>query len=104
MGILGYVNKGSVQSIIAGSISGILVLIGTFISQRNPTIGYGLAAFVALAMLGRFIPAYMKDTSKVYPALVVILLSGIAFGALAWKHFSSCECKASSETKETVEN
>ncbi len=90
MGCLGYVNKGSIQSLIAGGVSGLLIILGTLLAQKNPTLGYGLTGFIAVALIGRFLPAYLKDMSKVYPSLVIVLLSVVAFGLLTLNHFKCC--------------
>src|SRR5579862_2172026 len=53
-GIEGYISKGSVPSIISGSVAGILLLLGLFVATNNTRIGYGICAVVAFGDLGFF--------------------------------------------------
>jgi uncharacterized membrane protein (UPF0136 family) len=68
-GVFGFVKAKSMPSLVAGSVSGAAlivagVLIGTGASTR---IGLILGLIVALALAGRFVPAFLK-TKKVMPA------------------------------------
>lgn len=79
-GIMGYVNKNSVASLIAGGVSGI-VLIGCGMAMRNAGASargaWWLALVVTLAILGRFGPAFLR-TGDWMPAGGTALLSILA--------------------------
>ena len=66
-GIMGYVSKGSVPSIIAGSVSGVLLVLAAFLLPGNAVAGLLLAAVVSLLLAGRFVPVFVK-TGNLMPA------------------------------------
>ena len=84
-GVMGYVKAGSTASIIAGSISGILLLVAAFLLPGNLAIGLALAAVVSIALAGRFVPAFIK-TGQAMPAGLMSVLSviGIIMAIVAW--------------------
>ena len=84
-GIIGYASKGSMASIIAGSVSGLLILAAAFLLPNNATAGLILAAVDSLLLAGRFLPAFMK-TGDFMPAGMMSILSviGIIVAVLAW--------------------
>ena len=75
-GVIGYASKGSMASIVAGSISGILLLVGAFLLPNNATAGLAVAGIVSILLAGRFIPAFMK-TGDFMPAGMMSILSAI---------------------------
>ncbi len=84
-GIIGYTSKGSVASIIAGSISGILLVAAAFLLPDHAAIGLALGAVVSILLAGRFIPAFMK-TGALMPAGMMSVLSaiGVVVAIVAW--------------------
>ena len=84
-GVMGYVKAGSMASIIAGSISGILLLVAAFLLPSNLALALGLAALVSLALAGRFVPAFIK-TGHFMPAGMMSILSmiGLVVAIAAW--------------------
>jgi uncharacterized membrane protein (UPF0136 family) len=84
-GIIGFTSKGSVASIIAGSISGILLLVAAFLLPNNVATGLVLAAVVSLLLAGRFVPAFLK-TGHWMPAGMMSILSviGVVMAIVAW--------------------
>jgi len=84
-GIMGYVSKGSMPSIIAGSVSGILLLVAAFILPTHAALGLALAAIVSVLLAGRFVPAFIK-TGSLMPAGMMSVLSviGIILALAAW--------------------
>ena len=84
-GIIGYASKGSMASIIAGSISGALILVAAFLLPNNAVAGLALGAIVSIALAGRFIPAFIK-TGDLMPAGMMSVLSviGIIMAIVAW--------------------
>ncbi|MDQ6859578.1 MAG: TMEM14 family protein [Verrucomicrobiota bacterium] len=75
-GVMGYVKAGSTASIIAGSISGILLLVAAFLLPANVTIALVLGLIISLLLAGRFVPAFIK-TGGIMPAGLMSVLSVI---------------------------
>ena len=84
-GVIGYASKGSMASIIAGSVSGLLILLAAFLLPNNVTAGLVLAGVISIALAGRFVPAFIK-TGDFMPAGMMSILSviGIIMAVLAW--------------------
>ncbi len=59
-GIIGYMGVGSVQSLVIGSVAGIIFLIGGFlISPTNP-VGLWVSLIASVLIAGRFLPKLLK--------------------------------------------
>jgi uncharacterized membrane protein (UPF0136 family) len=84
-GIIGYASKGSMPSIIAGSISGILLLLGAFLLPANIAAGLTIDLVVSVLLAGRFVPNFIQ-TGKAMPAGMMSTLSviGIVMALLAF--------------------
>ncbi len=84
-GVMGYVKAGSTASLVAGSISGILLLLAAFLMPGNLAVGLVLALVVSVALAGRFVPAFIK-TGSLMPAGLMSVLSviGIIMAIVAW--------------------
>ena len=84
-GVIGYVKAGSTASIIAGGISGIVLIAAAFLLPGNAPLGLIVAGIVSIALAARFIPAFMK-TGKVMPAGLMAVLSaiGVVVAIVAW--------------------
>ena len=84
-GVIGYVRAGSTASIIAGSISGLLLLVAAFLLPGNLAAGLALAGVVSILLAGRFVPAFFK-TGSMMPAGLMSILSviGIIVAIVAW--------------------
>ena len=84
-GIIGYVSKGSLPSIIAGSISGILLLVGALLLPNHVDAGLAIALIVSLLLAGQFVPKFVQ-TGKAMPAGMMSILSviGILTAIVAW--------------------
>jgi uncharacterized membrane protein (UPF0136 family) len=84
-GVFGYLRAGSMASIIAGSVSGVLLLVAALLLPGNATAGLVLAGIVSLVLAARFLPAFMR-TQDFMPAGMMALLSviGIVMAVLAW--------------------
>ena len=84
-GIIGYVSKGSVPSIVAGSISGILLLAAAFLLPQHHTAGLVLALMVSLLLAAQFVPKFFS-TWKMMPAGMMSILSvlGIVAAVVSW--------------------
>src|SRR5438094_7947690 len=66
-GIIGYVKAGSLPSIIAGAITGLLLLIAAFLLTDHRTVGLATAFIVSLLLAAQFVPKLIR-TGKIMPA------------------------------------
>jgi uncharacterized membrane protein (UPF0136 family) len=84
-GVIGYVKAGSLPSIIAGSIAGVLLLIGGALLPEYRAIGLATGLVISLLLAAQFIPKFIR-TSKVMPAGMMSILSviGIVVALVAW--------------------
>jgi uncharacterized membrane protein (UPF0136 family) len=84
-GVIGYVKAGSLPSIIAGAITGILLLVAGWIMPTNRAAGLVVGLVVSLLLAGQFVPKFIR-TGKVMPAGLMSILSviGIVMAILAW--------------------
>jgi uncharacterized membrane protein (UPF0136 family) len=84
-GIIGYVKAGSVPSIIAGSITGILLLVAAFLLPEHRAVGLATALIISLLLAGQFVPKFLR-TGRAMPAGLMSILSvvGIILAIVAW--------------------
>jgi uncharacterized membrane protein (UPF0136 family) len=84
-GVIGFVKAGSTASIIAGSLSGILLLVAAFLLPQNLAAGLILAGVISILLAGRFVPAFLK-TGQAMPAGLMSVLSilGVIVAIVAW--------------------
>ena len=84
-GIIGYVKAGSTPSIIAGSITGILLIIGAWILPERRLAGLLIVLIVSLLLAAQFVPKFIR-TGKAMPAGMMSILSviGLIVAIIAW--------------------
>jgi uncharacterized membrane protein (UPF0136 family) len=84
-GIVGYVKAGSTISMIAGSVTGILLIVAGIVLPEHRALGLGLGLVVSLLLAGQFIPKLVR-TGRFMPAGVMSILSviGIITAVVAW--------------------
>lgn len=84
-GVMGYIKARSVVSLIAGAISGVLLLIAAFLLPTHAGAGLILGGLVSLLLIGYFLPAYCRSR-QMTPAGMMSILSilGVVFAILAW--------------------
>jgi uncharacterized membrane protein (UPF0136 family) len=84
-GIVGFVKAGSTPSLIAGSITGILLLIAAFLLPDHQLAGLTIALIVSILLAAQFVPKFLR-TGKAMPAGVMSILSviGIVVAIVAW--------------------
>jgi uncharacterized membrane protein (UPF0136 family) len=84
-GIIGYVKAGSTPSIIAGSVTGILLLLSAFLLPDHVVAGLAIGLITSLLLAGQFIPKFIR-TGKAMPAGMMSILSviGIVMAIVAW--------------------
>ena len=84
-GVVGYVKADSVASIIAGSITGILLLVAAFLLPEHRAIGLATAFIVSLLLAAQFVPKFIR-TGRLMPAGMMSILSliGLIAAIVAW--------------------
>jgi uncharacterized membrane protein (UPF0136 family) len=84
-GVIGYVKAGSVASIIAGSIAGVLLLVAAFLLPEHRAIGLATAFIISLLLAAQFVPKFIR-TGRVMPAGMMSILSviGVIAAIVAW--------------------
>jgi uncharacterized membrane protein (UPF0136 family) len=84
-GVVGYVKAGSVASIIAGGITGVLLIVAAFLLPAHQAWGLGTGLIVSLLLLGYFVPKYLR-TGTIMPAGMMSVLSviGIITAIVVW--------------------
>jgi uncharacterized membrane protein (UPF0136 family) len=84
-GIMGYVKAGSKPSIIAGSISGILLLVAAFLLPEQRVAGLVIALIVSAVLALQFIPKLIR-TGRAMPAGMMSILSviGVIVAIYTW--------------------
>jgi len=75
-GVVGYVKADSVASIIAGSITGVLLLVAAFLLPEHRAIGLATAFIISLLLAAQFAPKFLR-TGRVMPAGMMSILSVI---------------------------
>jgi uncharacterized membrane protein (UPF0136 family) len=85
-GVMGYVKAASKASLIAGSITGGLLLLSAFLIARDVTAGAILGIVVSLLLIGQFGPSLRKKV-KIMPNLVVVVLGFITVCTLLFSFF-----------------
>ena len=84
-GIVGYVKAGSTASIIAGAITGVLLLVAAFLLSEHRVAGLATALIISVLLAGQFVPKFFR-TGRIMPAGMMSVLSviGIIAAIVAW--------------------
>jgi uncharacterized membrane protein (UPF0136 family) len=84
-GIVGYVKAGSAASIIAGSITGVLLLVAAFLLPEHRVAGLATALIISFLLAAYFGRKYLS-TGAIMPAGMMSVLSviGIIAVIVAW--------------------
>jgi uncharacterized membrane protein (UPF0136 family) len=85
-GIMGYVKAASKASLIAGSITGGLLLLSALLMTKEIVAGKILGIVVSLVLLSQFGPSLMKKF-KVMPNLLIVILGLLTVVTLAASYF-----------------
>ncbi len=87
-GGIGFLNAKSKPSLIAGSISAILLGVAWFVSRSQETTGYLFGLIVAVLLLVVF-GMRLKKTGKFMPSGMLLIFSVVAGTILAYSYFIS---------------
>jgi uncharacterized membrane protein (UPF0136 family) len=84
-GIIGYVKAGSTPSIIAGSITGILLIVAALLLPGHRLAGLAIGLIVSLVLAAQFVPKFFR-TGRMMPAGLMSILSviGLIVAIIAW--------------------
>src|SRR5437867_531382 len=84
-GVVGYLKAGSTASIIAGSITGVLLIVAAFLLPEHRAIGLATAFIISLLLAAQFVPKFIR-TGRVMPAGMMSILSviGVIAAIVAW--------------------
>jgi uncharacterized membrane protein (UPF0136 family) len=84
-GVVGYVKAGSVASIVAGGITGVLLLVAALLLPEYRIVGLATACIVSLLLGAQFVPKFLR-TGRAMPAGMMSILSviGIIVAIVAW--------------------
>lgn len=84
-GLIGFLKVGSMASLIAGGVSGALVILSAIAYIRGRMIGFYGLIIMSLALFGWFLKGYLA-TGKLMPALIMVVLSAAnLLGVLLFK-------------------
>lgn len=78
-GIMGYVEKKSVISLVAGLVCGTMSLVAGFIVMSKPTVALALGIIASLMVGGSMAPRVIKNP-KIFPGIVTVAASLITLG------------------------
>ncbi len=83
-GVMGFVKANSRPSLVAGGLSGLLLLVAGYLVGDKPQVGLILGLVVSLALAARFVMTYRKS-KKLMPAglMAVLGIVGVAVTVLA---------------------
>ncbi|MBL8149216.1 MAG: TMEM14 family protein [Blastocatellia bacterium] len=81
-GVMGYAKAKSKASLIAGSVSGVLLLASGFILTQGIQAGYYIAMILTVALLGLFAQRFLK-TKSFMPAGMMCVISFVVLIVLA---------------------
>jgi uncharacterized membrane protein (UPF0136 family) len=84
-GVIGYAKAGSVASIVAGSVTGVLLVVAAFLLPEHRAIGLATAFLISLLLAAQFVPKLIR-TGRVMPAGMMSILSviGVIAAIIVW--------------------
>ena len=84
-GIIGFLKANSTASLVAGGISGALLITAYFLLPVSMNAGLILGLVVSVALLGQFLPKLLQKEFKPHIALSVLLgILGVILTLLSW--------------------
>lgn len=89
-GIEAYITKHSVYSLLGGGGAALATGVAVLLIGWRPAAGYLLALVVALGMIGRFLPAFLKADNPIeaiWPHLTMSVVSAFVAVSIVLGHF-----------------
>jgi uncharacterized membrane protein (UPF0136 family) len=84
-GIMGFVKAKSSASLIAGGVSGALLVVASVMLPHRPVVAYVIGLTVSVLLTGKFLPDYIHKKAIVPGGLMALLsIAGIVLTLLAW--------------------
>lgn len=84
-GVIGYVKAKSLVSLIAGLVSGALLVTASLLLPNRPEIAYTMAIIVSVLLAGKFVPDFIHRKTVIPGGLMALLsLVSIVLTLLAW--------------------
>jgi uncharacterized membrane protein (UPF0136 family) len=84
-GAMGYVKKASMISLVAGAIFGILLIVAGVLLRDKANAGLILGGIVCIVLLGRFLPAFLREHTWMPAGMIAVLGSiGLILTAVAF--------------------
>jgi uncharacterized membrane protein (UPF0136 family) len=85
-GVIGFVSAGSLASLIAGGLSGLVLMASGWFASRGSRVALIVALVVSLALVGRFASTFGGPNGPSAIAIVMVLggLVVLVMSALAW--------------------
>jgi uncharacterized membrane protein (UPF0136 family) len=84
-GIMGFVKKGSVISLVSGTICGVALLIAALLLPQRFQIALVIGLLVSVLLAGKFIPDFVHRKALLPGGLMAILsVGGLIVTLLAW--------------------
>ncbi len=81
-GVLGWVRARSMASLVAGMLSGVILVAAGLVTARGGAAGHWMAAVISALLLGRFGPAWLRG--KPMPGAPMTLLSALGLIISVW--------------------
>ncbi len=72
-GVIGYLKAGSVISVVAGGISGVLLVVAALLLPQHLVAGLILAGLVSFLLAGQFAPKFFRTGALMPAGLMAIL-------------------------------
>ncbi|CAN5549902.1 hypothetical protein BH20VER3_BH20VER3_02330 [soil metagenome] len=84
-GAMGYAKAGSTASLLAGAISGVLLIVAAFLLPGQVVAGLAIGGLVSLVLAIQFLPKFIAS-GKIMPAGMMSILSilGVILAIVAW--------------------
>ncbi len=83
-GLVGFLKAGSKPSLIAGGVLGALLVVAALLVPGQWKIGLGVALFVCVALIGRFLPAVLKGVYNPGGYLVPLAIIGAVLAVMSF--------------------